>query len=53
MIVINPGAESKITGDAALDTLVGIKSRLRREGEERVAIVEYATTEELEAGGDL
>jgi hypothetical protein len=52
-IVIEPGAESRIGGDAALDTLVGIKSRLRREGEDRLAIVEYATKEELDAGGDL
>lgn len=51
-IVIEPGAESRISGDAALDTLVGIQDRLRREGDERFAIVEYATTEELEAGGD-
>jgi hypothetical protein len=51
-IVIKSGSESKIGGDAALDTLVGIKYRLRREGEERLAIVEYATKEELEAGGD-
>jgi len=52
-IVIKSGAESRIGGDAVLDTLVGIKERLRREGEERLAIVEYATREELEAGGDL
>ena len=52
-IVIEPGAESRISGDAALDTLVGIQDRLRREGEERLAIVEYATKEELDAGGDL
>jgi hypothetical protein len=51
-IVIKPGSESKIKGDATLDTLVGIQNRLRREGEERFAIVEYATKEELEAGGD-
>ena len=51
-IVINPGSEAKIKGDAALDTLVGIQDRLRREGEERFAIVEYATNEELSAGGD-
>jgi hypothetical protein len=52
-IVIKSGSESKIGGDAALDTLVGIKDRLRREGEERLAIVEYATKEELDAGGDF
>ena len=52
-IVIKSGSESKIGGDAALDTLVGIKDRLRRKGEERLAIVEYATKEELDAGGDF
>jgi hypothetical protein len=51
-IVIKPGSEFKIKGDATLDTLVGIQDRLRSEGEERFAIVEYATKEELEAGGD-
>ena len=51
-IVINPGSEAKISGDAALDTLVGIQGRLRSDGEERFAIVEYATNEELSAGGD-
>ena len=52
-IVLKPGAESRISGDAALGALVGIRDRLRRAGEERLAIVEYATKEELEAGGDL
>jgi hypothetical protein len=51
-IVIKPGSLSKIEGDATLDTLVGIQDRLRREGEERFAIIEYATKEELDAGGD-
>jgi hypothetical protein len=51
-IVIKSGSESEIKGDAVLDTLVDIQNRLRREGDERLAIVEYATKEELEAGGD-
>jgi len=51
-IVIEPGAEDRISGDATLDTLVGIQNRLRLEGEDRLAIVQYATTEELEAGDD-
>jgi len=50
--VIKPGAESKISGDAALDTLVGIRDRLRLAGEERLAIIDYATKEELDASGD-
>jgi hypothetical protein len=51
--VLKSGSESSISGDAALGTLVGIRDRLRRAGEERLAIIEYATKEELEAGGDL
>jgi 2-methylisocitrate lyase-like PEP mutase family enzyme len=52
-IVIEPGAAAKISGDAALDTMAGIKDRLRREGEDRPAIVYYATQEELEPSDDL
>jgi hypothetical protein len=52
-IVIKPGAASKIGGDAALDTLVQIQDRLRREGEERFPIVEYATPKELSESGDF
>jgi hypothetical protein len=51
-IVIKPGSESRIKGDATLDTLVGIQDRLRSEGEERFAIIEYATKRELSEGGD-
>ena len=51
-IVIKPGVEEKIKGDAALDTLVQLQDRLRKEGEERTPIVEYATKNELEASGD-
>ena len=52
VIVIKPGAETKIEGDAALDTLVEIQNRLRKEGEERFPLVEFATEEELSATGD-
>jgi RecB family exonuclease len=52
-IVLKSGSESRISGNAALGTLVGIRDRLRRAGEERLAIIEYATKEELEAGGDF
>lgn len=52
IIVIKPGAETKIKGDAALDTLVQIQDRLRKEGEERIPLVEYATKEELRERGD-
>lgn len=51
-IVIKPDAASKLEGDKLLDTLVQIQKRLQREGEERFAIVEYATKQELEEGGD-
>ena len=51
-IIIKPGAEAKIKGDAALDTLVQIQDRLRKEGEERLPIVEYATKEELSRRGN-
>jgi hypothetical protein len=50
-IVIKPGSASKIKGDATLDTLVGIQHKLRAEGEERLAIIEYATKQELNASG--
>lgn len=51
-IVIKSGSEIEDWGRCGPYTLVGIQRRLRREGEERLAIVEYATKEELEAGGD-
>jgi hypothetical protein len=51
-IVIKPGAETKITGDAALDTVVEIQDRLRKAGEERFPLVEFATTEELGERGN-
>jgi hypothetical protein len=51
-IIIKPGAESRIQGDAALDTLVQIQDRLRKEGEQRLPIVEYATEKELTESGD-
>jgi hypothetical protein len=50
-IVIKSGSASKIDGDAALDTLVGIQERLRAAGEERFPMVEYATKKELSASG--
>jgi hypothetical protein len=51
-IIIKPGAETKIKGDATLNTLVQIQDRLRKEGEERTPIVEYATKEELSESGN-
>lgn len=46
-IVIAPDSVSRITGDALLDTLVQIQRDLQAEGEDRLAIVEYATEDEL------
>jgi len=51
-ITIPPGAESKITGDAALNTLVQMQDSLREAGEDRFPIIEYATTKELAESGD-
>ena len=51
-IVIEPGAANKLKGDSVLDTLLQIQDRLREAGEDRFAIVEYATQDELETGGD-
>lgn len=51
-IVIGQDAAKRLPGDAVLDTLVQIQDRLREAGEERLPIVEYATEEELENGGD-
>jgi hypothetical protein len=52
VIVILPEAETKISGDAALNTLVQIQSELRKQGDERTPIVEYATTKDIEGAGD-
>lgn len=51
-IVLKPGSVPKLEGDAVLDTLVKIRQRLENAGEDRLAIVEYATQAELDAGGD-
>jgi hypothetical protein len=51
-IVIEPGAATKLKGDAVLDTLVQIQDDLRKAGEERFPIVEYATEKELQESGD-
>jgi hypothetical protein len=50
-IVIEPGAASKLNGDLVLDTLLQIQDRLQKAGEDRFAVVEYATQNELETGG--
>jgi hypothetical protein len=52
VIVIPPGAESRIQGDATLSTLVQMQERLRDAGEERFPIIEYSTEGELSESGD-
>jgi hypothetical protein len=51
-IVLKRGSADKISGDKALDTLVGIERALREAGENRFPIIEYVTEEELESSGD-
>jgi hypothetical protein len=50
--VLKPGAATRISGDAALDTLVQLHTRLDQAGEGRIPIVEYATEDELAESGD-
>lgn len=49
IIIIPEEAVNRVSGDAALDTLVGLQKSLREAGEERFPIVEYATQKELDA----
>ena len=51
-IVVESSATARIKGDAVLNTLVQIQDRLQQAGEDRFPIVEYATKDELENGGD-
>jgi hypothetical protein len=51
-IVIEDDALPKISGDAALETLVGVHRKLQEAGEERFPILEYATHEDLAESGD-
>lgn len=51
-IVVEPTAAARLKGDAVLNTLVQIQDRLQEAGEDRFPIVEYATKDELENGGD-
>ncbi len=52
LIVLAPDAISRISGDAALDNLVGLQKMVQRAGDDRFAFVEYATEEELAEGDD-
>jgi hypothetical protein len=47
-LVLPAGAAEELSGDASLDLLYELDQALQGEGEERMAIVEYATQEEIE-----
>jgi hypothetical protein len=51
-IVLKRGSADKISGDKALDTLVGIDRALREASEDRFPILDFVTEEELESVGD-
>jgi len=51
-LVLRPNVVRKLSGDSVLDTLVDIRRNLQSAGEDRLAIIEYATQAELDAGGD-
>jgi|SRR5919206_3792292 hypothetical protein len=51
-IVVRPGWVTKLEGNDLLDTLVEIRRKLQKLGEERFPLVEYATKQELEQRGD-
>jgi hypothetical protein len=51
-IVLKRGSADKISGDKALDTLVGIDRALREASEDRFPIIDFVTEEELESVGD-
>jgi len=46
VITLKPNVASRMDGDAVLDTLVGIQSRLSAAGEDRFPLVEYASTDD-------
>jgi hypothetical protein len=52
LIVLSPDAMSRIPDDAALDNLVELQKSVQRAGDDRFAVVEYATEEELAKGDD-
>lgn len=52
LIVLAPDAVSHISGDAALDNLVGVQEAVQKAGDDRFAFVEYATEEELAESDD-
>jgi hypothetical protein len=51
-IVITAGSADTIDGSKLLDTLVATQHELQEAGEDRHAVLSYATEEELADGGD-
>lgn len=51
-IMLKANAARRLEGDAVLDALVAIKSKLHEAGEERTSIVEYAETGEAVEADD-
>lgn len=51
-VVLKPDVAERLRDDTVLEALVEIHERLDSAGEERLALVEYATRSELEAIGD-
>jgi len=51
-VVIESIGKNAMTGDAALNAIVRIQRDLRASGEERLAIVDFATEDELTPNGD-
>ena len=51
-IVLKRGGADQISGDNALDTLVGVEKALREAKEDRFPIIDFVTEEELESSGD-
>ena len=52
LIVLAPDAVSHIPDEAALDNLVALQKSVQQAGDDRFAVVEYATEEELAQGDD-
>ena len=51
-IVVAGDAAKDISGDEALDVIVRIQQDLQRSGDDRFAIVDFATEDEMRADGD-
>ena len=48
-VIIKKGEADRISGESALDALVGIGKALREAGEDRFPIISFVAEEELEA----